>query len=376
MDFVDEIQALKTRLTPRMDHVQTEEATKTSLIMPFINALGYNVFDPTEVVPEFTADIGTKQGEKVDYAIVQDGKPVILFECKQKDTNLNDERHWNQLARYFMVTETRFAVLTDGLSYRFYSDLDTQRRMDDKPFLEFDILAINESQVEELKRFTKSSFQIDELLDAARELKYTKEIKRILGEQLSKPEDDFVRFFQSKVYSGRNTLTIRQQFQELTKQALGQFINERINDRLEKASALGREDATQRTTLVSEPLSSEQVLSAEEEDDDGIVTTSEELQGYYIVKAILHDVLDIKRVAIRDLKGWCAILLDDTIRKPICRLRFNTKQKYLGLIDQQKQEQRVAIEDVDDIYNYLDQIKATVGFYEHQESEAIPETEA
>ena len=266
MDFIDEIQALKTRLAPRKDHVQTEEATKTSLIMPFINVLGYNVFDPTEVVPEFTADIGTKQGEKVDYAIIQDGKPVILFECKQKDTNLNDERHWNQLARYFMVTETRFAVLTDGLGYRFYSDLDTTKRMDEKPFLEFDILEINESQVEELKRFTKSSFQLEELLDAARELKYTKEIKRILGEQLSKPADDFVRFFQSQVYSGRNTSAIRQQFQELTKQALGQFINERINDRLEKASALGSEYIAQQTTQASEPSSSEQVSSVEEDE--------------------------------------------------------------------------------------------------------------
>jgi hypothetical protein len=375
MDFIDEIQALKTRLAPRKDHVQTEEATKTSLIMPFINVLGYNVFDPTEVVPEFTADIGTKQGEKVDYAIIQDGKPVILFECKQKDTNLNDERHWNQLARYFMVTETRFAVLTDGLGYRFYSDLDTTKRMDEKPFLEFDILEINESQVEELKRFTKSSFQLEELLDAARELKYTKEIKRILGEQLSKPADDFVRFFQSQVYSGRNTSAIRQQFQELTKQALGQFINERINDRLEKASALGSEYIAQQTTQASEPSSSEQVSSVEE-DDDGIVTTAEEFQGYYIVKAILHDVIDIKRVAMRDQRGFCSVLLDNNNRKPICRLRFNSQQKYLGLIDQQKQEQRVTIEDVDEIYSYIDQIRATVGFYDNQGAEATPETEA
>ena len=375
MDFIDEIQALKTRLAPRKDHVQTEEATKTSLIMPFINVLGYNVFDPTEVVPEFTADIGTKQGEKVDYAIIQDGKPVILFECKQKDTNLNDERHWNQLARYFMVTETRFAVLTDGLGYRFYSDLDTTKRMDEKPFLEFDILEINESQVEELKRFTKSSFQLEELLDAARELKYTKEIKRILGEQLSKPADDFVRFFQSQVYSGRNTSAIRQQFQELTKQALGQFINERINDRLEKASALGSEYIAQQTTQASEPSSSEQVSSVEE-DNDGIVTTAEEFQGYYIVKAILHDVIDIKRVAMRDQRGFCSVLLDNNNRKPICRLRFNSQQKYLGLIDQQKQEQRVTIEDVDEIYSYIDQIRATVGFYDNQGAEAIPETEA
>ena len=144
---------------------------------------------------------------------------------------------------------------------------------------------------------------------------------------------------------------------------------------LEKASALGSEDITQKAPRALESSSSEQVLPTEE-GDDGIVTTTEELQGYYIVKAILHGVVDIRRVAIRDLKGWCAIPLDDNNRKPICRLRFNSQQKYLGLIDQQKREQRVAIEDVDEIYSYLDQIKATVGFYENQGTEAIPGTEA
>ncbi len=375
MDFIDAIQALKTRIAPRRDHVQTEEATKTSLIMPFINALGYNVFDPTEVVPEFTADIGTKQGEKVDYAIIQDGKPVILFECKQMDTNLSEERHWNQLARYFMVTETRFAVLTNGLDYRFYSDLDTTKRMDQKPFLEFDIFEINESQVEELKRFTKTSFQLEGLLVAAGELKYTKEIKRILGEQLSKPVDEFVRFFQSQVYSGRNTSTVRQQFQELTKQALGQFINERINDRLEKASALGSEDITRKAAPALESSSPEQD-PAVEKDDDAIVTTDQELQGYYIVKAILYDVVDIKRIAMRDQKGFCSVLLDDNNRRPICRFRFNSRQKYLGLLDQQRQERRVAIEDINDMYSYTDQIRATVGFYANPGGESMPEAEA
>jgi len=68
--------------------------------MPFINVLGYDVFDPTEVVPEFTADIGTKKGEKVDYAIMKDGKPIILFECKWSGADLNKE-HASQLHRYF-----------------------------------------------------------------------------------------------------------------------------------------------------------------------------------------------------------------------------------------------------------------------------------
>ncbi len=79
MDFIDRIRDLSTRIPKQLEHIQTEEATKNALIMPFISALGYNVFDPTEVVPEFTADVGIKKGEKVDYAIHLDGKPIMLF---------------------------------------------------------------------------------------------------------------------------------------------------------------------------------------------------------------------------------------------------------------------------------------------------------
>lgn len=302
MDFIDEIRALVPQFSKLTEHLHTEEAAKTSLVMPFIRVLGYNVFDPTEVVPEFTADIGTKKGEKVDYAIMQDRNPIILFECKQMGTNLTEETYWNQLARYFMVTKARFGVLTDGLNYRFFSDLDATKEMDRKPFLEFNILEISDAHVEELKRFTKSSFQLEDLLEAAREPKYTKEIKRILGEQLSNPADDFVKFFQTQVYSGRKTQGVQQQFHQLTKKALNQFISERISDRLSKVSAMESEDLSPQRPTLPVAADSEQTLSAQ--DNAGIVTTDEELRGYYIVKTILHEVIDPKRVAMRDLKGF------------------------------------------------------------------------
>ena len=77
------IEEIGSRATRQRDSLTTEEATKHALILPFIQALGYNVFDPTEVVPEFTADYGLKAGEKVDYAIMRNGEPVMLFECKK-----------------------------------------------------------------------------------------------------------------------------------------------------------------------------------------------------------------------------------------------------------------------------------------------------
>jgi hypothetical protein len=123
--------------------IQTEEATKNAFILPFIGILGYDVFDPSEVVPEFTADVGTKKGEKVDYAIIRDKKVIMLFECKACDANL-DESHASQLYRYFSVTESRIGVLTNGILYRFYTDLEEPNKMDSKPFMELNIIEIQE----------------------------------------------------------------------------------------------------------------------------------------------------------------------------------------------------------------------------------------
>ena len=157
MDFIDKIRELSVRIPKQLEYIQTEEATKNALIMPFISALGYNVFDPTEVTPELCADVGVKKGEKVDYAILQDGKPIILFECKHHSADLN-KVHASQLYRYFSVTEARFSVLTNGIIYWFYTDLDASNKMDGKPFFEFSMLDVKESSVEELKKFSKSAF--------------------------------------------------------------------------------------------------------------------------------------------------------------------------------------------------------------------------
>src|SRR3989304_10247913 len=148
MDFIDRVRELAARAEKLIPRVQTEEGTKNALVMPFINnVLEYNVFDPAEVMPEFTADVGTKKGEKVDYAVLKDNKPIILFECKCVGADLNKEQA-SQLYRYFSVTEARFGVLTDGIVYRFYSDLEQPNKMDAKPFFEFNLLAFEEPLVE------------------------------------------------------------------------------------------------------------------------------------------------------------------------------------------------------------------------------------
>ncbi|WP_303681056.1 type I restriction endonuclease, partial [Pelodictyon luteolum] len=176
MDLKDSLKAIADRVSKLKEQIGTEEATKNAFIMPFLQALGYDVFNPVEVVPEFTADIGLKKGEKIDYAIIKDGVPAILIECKHwaQDLNLHD----GQLLRYFHVSQAKFGLLTNGVSYRFFSDLVQQNKMDEKPFLEFDITEINDGQLEELKKFHKSSFDVDSIVNTASDLKYTNELKQ------------------------------------------------------------------------------------------------------------------------------------------------------------------------------------------------------
>ena len=355
MDLIDRIKDLASRIPNQIEHIQTEEATKNAFIMPFISALGYDVFNPTEVIPEFTSDIGTKKGEKVDYAIKKDDDIIILIECKWSGADLHQDQA-SQLYRYFSTTEARFAILTNGITYEFYSDIDEPNKMDSRPFFTFNILGFQDHQINELKKFTKSAFSLDDILTTASTPKYTGAIKKILEKELSNPSEPFVRFFASKIFDGRLTKPVIEQFTRIVKEARKQFINEKINERLK--SALSANDSPK------EEVSPEEIDESSE-DSNGIITTEEEIESYNIIKAILRETTDVKRVAMRDTKSYCGILLDDNNRKPICRFHFNYSQKYLGILSQKKEE-RVSIECVDDIFKYAEQIKTTVAEYEEE----------
>jgi hypothetical protein len=174
MDFIDVIKALGEKVNRLKDSILTEEATKNAFVMPFIAALGYDVFNPFEVIPEFVADLGIKKGEKVDYCIQKDNQPIIIVECKHWKEGL--DVHNSQLHRYFHVTTTRFGILTNGIIYRFYTDLVEPNKMDDKPFWEINISDMSEANVMELKKFHKTGFDVSQILSTASELKYTREM--------------------------------------------------------------------------------------------------------------------------------------------------------------------------------------------------------
>ncbi|CEA09342.1 hypothetical protein BN1051_02710 [Arthrobacter saudimassiliensis] len=364
MEFTEKLFALAAKVRQQRDSIETEEATKNAFVMPFISSiLGYDVFNPLEVVPEFTADVGVKKGEKVDYAIMHNGEVQILIECKKSSEPVKIE-HASQLYRYFAVTNARIAILTNGEVYQFFTDLDSPNRMDPKPFLVLDLNEIDETLVPELRKLSKDVFDLDSIISAAGELKYIGQIKRILAAQFREPEDEWVRFFTTRVYDGAFTQKVREQFTSLVSKATKQFLNDQVNDRLKTALGAGsftpvpQDENPAPETVTSTPISEQDLAEA-----DGIETTLEELEGFQIVRAIVCSEVKPARIAQRDAKSYFAVLLDDNNRKPIARLHFNRSQKYIGLFDEAKTETRVAIDSLEEIYNHAETLRKSVRNY-------------
>lgn len=363
MSFEERLASLAAKIRQQKDAIQTEEATKNAFVMPFIQSvLGYDVFNPLEVIPEFTSDVGTKKGEKVDYAIIKDEEIQILIEAKKVGEPLNIN-HASQLFRYFHVTTARISILTNGQVYRFYTDLDAPNKMDEKPFLEFDFLDMDDHAIPELEKLTKSAFDVDSVLNAAGELKYVGQIKRVMAAQFSQPEDDFVRFFATRVYEGILTQKVRDQFSLLTAKAAEQFLSDQVNDRLK--SAISRPSSTAPTAISKQDAETVKAQPDDEEvsKKDRIETTTEELEGFNIVKAIVRTEIDVKRVTARDTLSYFGVLADDNNRKPIARLHFNRNQKYLGTFDADKNETRHPIDTLDDIFSHADMLRETAKTY-------------
>jgi len=360
MDFKDLIKQIGDRVTKLQDQIHTEEATKNAFIMPFLQALGYDVFNPTEVVPEFISDIGLKKGEKIDYAIFKDGHPTILVECKHWKENLSI--HDGQLLRYFHVSKAKFGLLTNGITYRFYSDLVDANKMDEKPFLEFNIAEIKDNQIEELKKFHKTVFDAESIVNTASELKYTNELKHLLQQELINPSPDFVKHFARQVYPSVVTAKVLEQFTNLTKKSIQQHISDLITERLK--TALTKEDEA---TKQQEAIQAEEQAKLEEVK---VITTPEELEAFMIVKTILRQKITATRVTYRDAQSYFAILLDDNNRKTICRLYLSGAKKFFVTLDDQKKEVKNEISSLDDIFKHSETLLKIVDSYDKSKEPA------
>lgn len=341
MEFSEKIEQLKERVLNLKDNLQTEEATKNALVMPFLNALGYDVFNPLEVVPEFVADSRLKKDEKVDYAIMKDGKPIILLECKKVENDkLDIKKHAGQLFKYFTASKAKFIILTNGIVYKFFSDIEETNILDKDPYFTFNLLEYKENQLETLSEFCKENFDLEKAYSNAGDLKYIKQFEEVIENEYRTPSDDFVRYLISKsgVCDGRITDKVIEKHKSTTVEAFNLFMSKVMKTSLDFSLTAKQEEKSSKNE---------------------VVTTLQELEGYAIVKSILNDIIDISRVTYRDNASYFNVLLDDNIRKTVCRLYFNRSQKYIAFLVGTK-ENKQPINSVNDIFGFAEQIKHKV----------------
>jgi hypothetical protein len=345
MEFANTLKLLAAHILKMRDNVHTEEAAKTAFIMPFIQALGYDIFNPSEVVPEFIADIGIKQGEKIDYAIMKDNQPILLIECKGVLSNL--DVHGSQLFRYYATLKAKFAILTNGIEYRFFADLQEKNKMDLKPFLTVSIIDLRDNDIDQLSKFQKTCFSFDSIMSAANELKYTSELKTLIASEFNEPHEDLVKYFAKNVYSGVKTAKVLEQFTMLLKKSFAQYTADLVSDRLK--AALQKE---QEAAKVVEPLLIPVII----EEKFKIETTPDKMEAYYILKSILRNKYEVKRIGYKDSQSYFVVQMDHNSRLYVCRLYFSETKKVIGLFDESKHETKYDLKTIDDLYQLSEQI--------------------
>lgn len=359
MDFKDTIIQLADRIEKQKDAITTEEGTKNAFIMPMIAALGYDIFNPFEVVPEMDCDL-TKKGDKLDYAIMKDKQVILLIECKHCKQNLN--LHSTQLSKYYAASNARFGVLTNGIEYRFYTDLDKANIMDQKPFLVVDMLNLADADIEQLKKFHKSYYNESEILSTAQELQIMIQVKDILNKNLQSPGDEFTRYFVKCMNDGKSSAKLIEQYKPIIKKSISSVINDIIQDRLNLASKNVEQQAAdipnQLATNAEQDGNIPQDSVAAKE--NGIVTTQEEIDAYNIIRSILRKLTDAKRIIYNDTKSYFVIAFDSKWYW-ICRLSLKPYSKRIGFPTKDRKScEWVQIKSLDDIFDHAEKLEQSL----------------
>lgn len=350
MGFNEDIKAHAEKVVGLIGKIQTEEATKMSMIVPFLRLLGYDDSNPDEVCPEYVADVGLKKGEKVDYAILFNNEPHILIECKWCGEDLNN--HTNQLFRYFGAARAKFGILTNGIVYKFYSDFSETNRMDPTPFLEIDFRTLMDYQLNDLQQFTKENFDANSISSSAWEMKYTNLVKSTIKDELDNPTEDFIKFILNKIYEGSKTNKIIEKFTPIIRKSLNAYKTDMLEQRILSMSASVKEEREQ--------------ISRDEKIDTPspkIETTDDEIEAYHIVRALLVGVVDINDIYLRDAQTYCTIIYKNSNRNRIMRMVLDTKKKQIFIPNDDNTEEKYTIDSLNDLYKYKDQLIASVKRY-------------
>jgi hypothetical protein len=358
MAFADDLARIRSRAGKASD-LATEEAAKNALVMPLLRALGFDVFDPEVVIPEFTADVGTKKGEKVDYAIRIKGELAMLIECKQANVDIS-KAHASQLYRYFTVTPARIGIVTNGIDWHFFTDLDKPNIMDTKPFFRFSVLAYVDSDLAQLEKFQASAFDLSSILSTASDLKFTSLITDELREEFATPSEGLVKLFTQRVYDGKITSAVRERFATILRSCVQEVIREEVNRRL--LGAIQPPPAFVSPALPADAQAVNEDAGPQLSAGD-MSTTDDEREAFRIIRSIGRQALPAARITMRDAQSYCAILADDNNRRPIARLYFSGTRLRIGVFDASKSEERIELSSLDDLYSHADRLLAAVSQY-------------
>lgn len=299
MAFKSDLEKLSLNVKERIEYITNEEMTKQSLINPFIQVLGFEIFNPLEVRLEYTADFGKKKGEKVDYALFKDGEPIIFIEAKSLTENLSN--HNAQLARYFNSTQdVKLGILTNGIEYKFFTDLDSNNIMDSTPFLVINILELKENDIENLSKLRKDNFDSDGLINYAEELVYTNTLNKSLKDLLKNPSDEFIRFIVKDFSETRVTDKVIDRFRPLVKKALSNAVLDIVS------KGLYQEEVLENSEEVASTVASE--VTTEEKIKREIITTENELKFFEMVKEYLIQAgKDVSNLAYKSTTNYFSI---------------------------------------------------------------------
>lgn len=298
-----------------------EAQTRKFLIEPFFHLLNYISND---LIPEFSADFGERVSQKIDYAILLNKKETILIEAKKYNSKLSDKEA-GQLNGYFNNTKSsRIAVLTNGIEYRFYSDILLPNVIDTKPFFVFNLINYADRDLETLIKFDKRYVVINEIIKTAQDCVFAEDFEAALLKEFIAPSKDLLKII-------HRNMNFKVKFNEETQ---GKMIN-MINSALLKS------------------LYDKKVLSESNSNTGGIITTETEIQAYHTIRTLLiqNKKIPSQRIFFKDFKSFFNISVDDNLKKVICKLVF-TDAKLKIIIENNE----YILSNVDDVLKYKNEL--------------------
>lgn len=322
-------------------HCTTEETTKQALILPFLNILDFNPFDPTKVKAEYGADFpGVKNNERVDYALFSDGHPVMFIEAKPFTEKLTN--HTGQLSRYFNATPgVAIAAITNGKEWRFFTDLKNQNIMDDTPFLTVDITNLSDTDPEQITRFRHDNFQADKLKTFAEERVYASIFQGVIENCLRNPDADFVKFVAIRSnLAPKLTGKFIEAMTPIVKHAVADAISRMVVSGL--SAPLPPVPIPPAQTPEPEAISSEyDVIDAT---NPKIITTFNERRVLSIVQAMLEGQVVTEEIVGKDTESYYTVLYQGKVNRWLLRYvcdRAKPLVYFNGTITEQHKAQAV-----------------------------------